>query len=300
MLHFVSSNGRWRCGGKAHTNSTKSLFTAQPSKQHRQQLARSWKQQQHQLRLAARQRARAHCRPAVPKTLDAPTEWFTPEERQLDPTQTTLSSLEDAGKATPTTPSTMATATPTTSVSQSPVTSPTDAHMDTSMLEPMNLKVVSADILIDGMDAILTQRAEASSINPGESEETTPFHGHQPSPISIKNYLKRIHQYLHFSHYGDEAFVLGLVYMQRSTSTWSDLNLHRLLFVAIMIATKMHNDFTFKNSYYARVAGLPVAEVNDLEARLLKMLDWDTFVQPEEFQRYHDLVCRAAGHREPL
>lgn len=112
-------------------------------------------------------------------------------------------------------------------------------------------------------------------------------------PISLQDYLRRIHHYLRC---GDECLVLGLVFMSRSmaATTWCDLNVHRLMFVAMMLAAKFHGDDFYGNTYYARVGGMDIKEVNELEVAFLKVLDWEAFVGPEEYQLFHDRALRAA------
>ena len=52
-------------------------------------------------------------------------------------------------------------------------------------------------------------------------------------------------------------------------------NIHRLVFVAIVIAAKAYDDFYYKNSYYAKVAGIKNWELNQLEGRFLNMIGFD-------------------------
>jgi len=112
--------------------------------------------------------------------------------------------------------------------------------------------------------------------------------------ISIKDYLKRIHHYFQCS---DECIVLAFVYLDRlnkkDPAMVCELTKHRLLFLAMMLATKVHMDAWYADSYYAKVGGVPVKEVNALELEFLKMLDWRTFVCPEKYQQTLDISTSA-------
>ena len=46
-------------------------------------------------------------------------------------------------------------------------------------------------------------------------------------------------------------------------------NVHKLLMTAILISVKTNDDIFYKQSYYAKVAGLKLEELNALEAKFL-------------------------------
>jgi len=160
--------------------------------------------------------------------------------------------------------------------------------------EEKKLEEISAgDQFIDGLDIVLTQRVVERTAAIGKSQKETEFHSLRPPSISIKHYLRRIQ---HFFVCSPECFVLALVYINRAGKMDSlmqacDLNVHRLLFFAMIVATKSHDDEYYKNSYYAKVGGMPLAEVNALEVKFLKTLDWNTFVTLEEYQLHHNILC---------
>jgi hypothetical protein len=122
------------------------------------------------------------------------------------------------------------------------------------------------------------------------------FHSLKVPPISVIDYLSRLHKYFLCS---DECFVLALVYIDKvckaSSVTVCELSIHRLLFTAVMVAAKFHDDTFYSNGYYARVGGLSVKDVNALEAAMLELLGWNALVTTEEYQLYHSLVCQGAA-----
>ncbi|CAO3684662.1 unnamed protein product [Rhizopus stolonifer] len=53
-----------------------------------------------------------------------------------------------------------------------------------------------------------------------------------------------------------------------------------------MISSKLYSDVFFTNTRYAKVGGLPVAELNALEIEFLYMNEYNVYVTIEELQEY--------------
>lgn len=158
--------------------------------------------------------------------------------------------------------------------------------------EPQTLCV--AQECINGLEHALTEMVRSRpSCALDRALAGTNFHSRRPPSITIKHYLWRIH---HFFGCSDECFVLAMVYINRAAKQHSsmvvcELTVHRLLIVAMMLAAKSHDDERYGNSHYAKVGGLTLEQVNDLELKFMKMLDWNTFVAPGEYQCYYDMLC---------
>lgn len=75
----------------------------------------------------------------------------------------------------------------------------------------------------------------------------------------------------------------------------SDMNCHRLVFTCLVLAVKYLEDEVHSNGYYARVGGLTIDEMNSLELKLLKVLDWDVSVSPETFAVYEEGMMQTAA-----
>jgi len=171
-----------------------------------------------------------------------------------------------------------------------PVAAPTPVEQPD---EPMEQSVSAADVKwIEGLATVLNMWVKATD---GSSQKPTHFHSGRAPQLSIGNYLARLHKYFCATN---ECYVLALVYMDRVSKidpnlALSLMNAHRLLATCAMVAAKYNDDAYYSNSYYAKVGGLTLKELNMLEARLIKLLDWKLLVSPEEYQLYHDLVCQA-------
>jgi hypothetical protein len=119
----------------------------------------------------------------------------------------------------------------------------------------------------------------------------------RPPPICLPEYIERIRAYIPCS---TECFVLAIVYIDRvlqmyPTFVVSQLNVHRLFVTALVVACKFHDDFYFSNKYYSVVAGVSNSELNLLEAKLMKLLNWKLVVKPAEYEHYHASVLKAAA-----
>jgi hypothetical protein len=132
-----------------------------------------------------------------------------------------------------------------------------------------------------------------------QQQKLSHFHCVRAPPMGVKDYLKRIRSYFKCS---DECYVIALVIIDRvgkvdSSLTLCELNVHRLLVSAVMLAAKFHDDVYYSNAYYAKVGGLSVKEINQLESRLLKLLNWKVNVAAEEYHEYLRIVCEATRPR---
>jgi len=126
-------------------------------------------------------------------------------------------------------------------------------------------------------------------------QRATAFHAVCPPPLSVPEYLERIHKYYHCS---DECLVLGLVYIDRIVNLHpefvvSPLNVHRLVAVGTMVAAKFWDDVFYSNEHYARVAGVKLAEMNALEAQFLRLSGWRLLVEPDDYRVYHSQILMA-------
>ncbi|GJJ06371.1 hypothetical protein Clacol_000562 [Clathrus columnatus] len=74
--------------------------------------------------------------------------------------------------------------------------------------------------------------------------------------------------------------------------TISSLTVHRFLISSITVSSKALCDVFCKNSYYARVGGLRVVELNILEKELLAFLDWRLTCTRDLLQEYYANLVR--------
>jgi hypothetical protein len=151
-------------------------------------------------------------------------------------------------------------------------------------------------LLVAALARVLTQLASLGQVrSQTRSPLPTGFHAVRAPQLSLHAYLDRIATYFLCS---DECLVLSLVYIDRIMKLHPEfivntLSIHRLLATSITVAAKFFDDDFFANSYYSRVAGVKVQELNALEAKFLYLIEWRLHVPPEEFDQYKGHVLQA-------
>ncbi|KAI9288653.1 cyclin-domain-containing protein [Umbelopsis sp. AD052] len=124
----------------------------------------------------------------------------------------------------------------------------------------------------------------------GHAPIYTCFHARSIPTIDIHSYLSRI---LKYTPCANEVFLSLLVYFDRMSRNDSNLridsfNIHRLIIAGVTVGSKYFSDVFFTNSRYAKVGGLPPAELNTLELEFLHLNSFNLSVSIEELQQYGD------------
>jgi len=126
----------------------------------------------------------------------------------------------------------------------------------------------TGNAIVPVLACVLNQLCMRNDRLPMSRGAVSKFHALRPPAISIRDYLARVAKYAACS---GECFVLALVYIDRiiqanPSFVVNSLNIHRLLITSVMLAAKFFDDQYFNNAYYAKVGGVPCAEMNSLEA----------------------------------
>jgi hypothetical protein len=102
--------------------------------------------------------------------------------------------------------------------------------------------------------------------------------------LSISEYVDRIARY---SCVSLEALCYSLIYMilycKNTHTLITRYNVHRLLLVGCVIASKYLDDRTLKNKFMATVGGIPTLELNELEIIFLKDIEFDLYVSSFQY-----------------
>eukprot|EP01084_Bolivina_argentea_P206856 353058_1 len=109
---------------------------------------------------------------------------------------------------------------------------------------------------------------------PATGKNLTVFHAFKIPPISVADYVNRLHTYMYCT---PECHVLALVLLSRLLAAnphveLNTLNVHRLLITASLLAIKSRDDAYYSNAYYASVGGTSTTEMNKLELHFLEMI----------------------------
>ena len=99
--------------------------------------------------------------------------------------------------------------------------------------------------------------------------------------------LNRVQKYASCSN---ECFILALIYIdrliERNNFLLTELNVHRVVITAILLAAKFFDDAYYNNAYYAKVGGVLVSELNGLEVDFLFRINFSLHASPDVFQKY--------------
>ena len=89
--------------------------------------------------------------------------------------------------------------------------------------------------------------------------------------------------------------------IQRNNFLLTELNVHRVVITAILLAAKFFDDAYYNNAYYAKVGGVLVSEMNGLEVDFLFRINFSLHVTPEVFEEYRaKLFSQASAANIPL
>jgi hypothetical protein len=98
---------------------------------------------------------------------------------------------------------------------------------------------------------------------------------------------------------------LALIYIdrliQRNNFLLTELNVHRVVVTAILLAAKFFDDAYYNNAYYSKVGGVLVSEMNGLEVDFLFRINFSLHVTPELFEKYKaELVAHSMYSAQQL
>ena len=129
-----------------------------------------------------------------------------------------------------------------------------------------------------------------------ERSQVTKFHALKAPGIGIQQYLERIHKYASCS---SQCFIMALIYIdrliQRNNFLLTELNVHRVIVTAILLAAKFFDDAYYNNAYYAKVGGVLISEMNGLEVDFLFRINFSLHVTPELFEQYRAELLSHSG-----
>ena len=153
-----------------------------------------------------------------------------------------------------------------------------DAQINEILLNKIN-KILS--IVLEENKALKNYKEKLSS-----QESMTMTSYNKPS-LSILDYLYRIQSYTEAE---DNTIIIGLMYIDRiceqSSIILTPYNLHRLVFVAILMAIKYNEDVCFEFEFYAKIAGIPIKELKILEREFVELIKFHFYIDKDEFDKY--------------
>ena len=155
-----------------------------------------------------------------------------------------------------------------------------------------DIQEIEINNIVKSVSEILKQIIENNNEQPIKNDSIRKKHpslySEVPPKISIYEYVSRIQKY---SAIEKNIIILGLIYIDRicdiNRLRLTNYNIHRILFISILIALKYNEDSIYSNKYYSEVAGVSLKELNSMESSFLELLDFKLFVSEEEFKKYN-------------
>jgi hypothetical protein len=84
--------------------------------------------------------------------------------------------------------------------------------------------------------------------------------------------------------------------IQRNNFLLTELNVHRVVITAVLLAAKFFDDAYYNNAYYSKVGGVLISEMNGLEVDFLFRINFSLHVTPEVFEKYKaELIAHSGG-----
>ena len=120
-----------------------------------------------------------------------------------------------------------------------------------------------------------------------KKQRKIPFSSRVIPKISLEDYLIRIQSYADMEK---NSLITGLIYIDRlcqeANITLTDYNIHRILFISILLSIKFNEDKYFENRYYADIAGVTLKELNYLEYKYVKKIHFQFYVNDKVLKNY--------------
>ena len=107
--------------------------------------------------------------------------------------------------------------------------------------------------------------------------------------ISVLDYLIRIIKYTYCE---ESTMILGLIYLDRIClkNILTKYNIHKLLFVNILLAIKNNEDQIYKNDYYCEVSGINLSDLCLMEYNFAILLNFNFYVNDFEYNLYKNAI----------
>ena len=154
------------------------------------------------------------------------------------------------------------------------------------------------DNIINNMTVILNQliSQNKNSLNLKKiirNQKESIFSAKEPPQISILDYLNRIKYY---SQIENNTLICSLIYIDKlctlSEIVLTELNIHRILFTAILLSIKYNEDLIYKMDYYSKIAGVSLKELKKLESEFVSKINFELYINEKDFEKYREYLIK--------
>lgn len=124
-----------------------------------------------------------------------------------------------------------------------------------------------------------------------EQHQRLSFHSNIPASLAIGGYVERITKYTHCE---ESTLITALIYIDRMCEINNiylmEHNIHRIVLAGIILAIKFNEDDYYTNTYYSKVGGIVVKELNMLEYEFLKLSKYSLYIKHETYEKYKNYL----------
>jgi hypothetical protein len=149
--------------------------------------------------------------------------------------------------------------------------------------------------LINTLSVIFTDICKENDINPIiNNKNISLFLTDSIQTITINDYLQRLVKYTQVE---SSTLIAMLIYIDRlcelNNFIVNSYNVYKILFSSLIIAIKYNEDEYYDNKFYAKVGGLTLKEMNNLEINYLSLIDFKLYISEEVFDNYFENLIDA-------
>ena len=112
--------------------------------------------------------------------------------------------------------------------------------------------------------------------------------------ISVVDFIYRI---VYYAKIEDATLISGLIYLDRFCKKkkiiLTEYNIHRLLFISILVAIKFLEDKYFTNIFYSKICGIKIEILNKMEYEFVCGLNFEMYIEKDFFYKYQDLLLNS-------
>ena len=131
-----------------------------------------------------------------------------------------------------------------------------------------------------------------------EFNKDDPFSKENPSKVTLQYFFGRIKRY---SQINKSTLIIILIYADRLCVTAGIIlnphNIHRLILGCLILAIKYNEDTYYNNEYYAKVGGVTVEELNNLEYKSFELLNFNLFISNDIYEKYLAYITNYADEK---
>ena len=117
-----------------------------------------------------------------------------------------------------------------------------------------------------------------------------PFSKKTASKVTLQHYFHRIKKYAKIEK---STLIIILIYADRICTNSGIIlnphNIHKIILGCLLLAIKYNEDVYFTNEHYAKVGGVSIEELNNLEYFSIQ-LNFDLFISEDIYKKYLNYI----------